>query len=219
MPVANLIQQLFDDGRLVLETDQRPGEVEIQRAVDAVVEFEKEYRESLAPDPPEVDRDAVAWSVELFYLIAQQIAYQHLDQEKFEFHFGPPRVVNSQSSYSVDLVFRFLPDILRLSRASDANALLTESLLKLAADWPLSSVGIALSAEPEIQPILNCRSLRIFYVDRIIEKGDIARLSHSEIRSDVQAAIGANPQLSPKISEFLTTANSNETSSYETDET
>ncbi len=211
MSVANVIQQLFEDGRLVLQTDQRPTLVDIRRGVEVVVEFEPDFRQTLAHTPPDVAQDAVSWSVEQFYLIAQRIAYQHLDQSKVGFHFDAPPAPTAGALYSVDLVFRFLPDLLRLSRSAEVNAPLTERLTNLATNWPLSSVGIALSTEPEIQAILDCLSLRILYVDRIIAAGDIARLSHPEIRNDVRAAIGANPQLSPKLSECLLTTFQNET--------
>ncbi|QDT32154.1 hypothetical protein [Thalassoglobus polymorphus] len=208
MTVANVIRQLFEDGRLVLQTDQRPTLGEICKGVDVVVEFEPVFRQTLALTPPDIAQDAVSWSVEQFYLIAQRVAYQHLDQNRIEFHFDAPP---ADALYSVDLLFRFLPDLLRLSQSTDVNASLTERLMNLATDWPLSSVGIALSAEPEVQAILDCRSLRILYVDRIIAAGDVDRLSHSEIRNDVRAAIGANPQLSPKLSECLLTTFQNET--------
>lgn len=202
MPVARVITQLFEDGRLILESDQPPSEKELLAAEDVVCDFERTFRETFAPEPPIADHAVIRWSLERFYWAAQRIAYQHLDQTWNEKDSSPP-AMTPESCYSVDIVFRFLPDLVRLSRSSETNSQLTETLQRWARDWPFSSVGIALSEEVNIDGFLSHPSLRMMYIDRVIATGDASRLDNELVLESVKAAIGANPQLAPTLHELI----------------
>ena len=57
---------------------------------------------------------------------------------------GPPcpAPITPSTHYSVDLVFRFLPEVVIFARSAAAHDPLVEHLERFAREWPLSSVGM-----------------------------------------------------------------------------
>ena len=99
----------------------------------------------------------------------------------------------------MDLSLRFLPDVMRMARAANAQDPLVEYLLAWAADWPLSSVGITGVNAGSIDPFIDDASLRALYVDRIIAANDQSRLADARAADAVRAALGGFRELSPAI--------------------
>ncbi len=66
--------------------------------------------------------------------------------------------------------------------------------MSLGRQWPLSSVGIKDVGDINVDDFVGEPSLRQMYVDRIIERGDLSRLSDGRVRQAVQAAIWAVPE-------------------------
>src|SRR5262249_8722193 len=110
-----------------------------------------------------------------------------------------PEALNPSIVYSVDLTYRFLPDVLRLARAASPNDPLVEILRGWGRDWPLSSVGIANLNQLDPTSFISDRCLRQLYVDRILREDDVSRLDDPKTRQAVLAAIGKHSKLSPKL--------------------
>jgi hypothetical protein len=108
--------------------------------------------------------------------------------------------------YSVDLVFRFLPDLIALARRVSQDDPLVEALRNLIAPWPLASVGMSDIPVADIEPIIGHPCLRQLYVDRILARGDVARLDDPRVQEAVREALGACPELAPAISAKLAAA-------------
>ena len=111
----------------------------------------------------------------------------------------PSRVV----CYSVDLTFRFLPDLARIARAASEDDPLVKHLLQWASDWPLSSVGIKGIEHIDVEPFIHDRCLRTMYVDRIVAQTDTSRLKDERTVEALREAIGGFPELAPEFQQYL----------------
>jgi hypothetical protein len=84
--------------------------------------------------------------------------------------------------YSVDLSFRFLPDLVRHARAASERDALVGRLMDWANRWPLSCVGFAGAAAGSIDGFAGHPCLLRMYVDRIIAGHDVSRLTDQRVR-------------------------------------
>lgn len=171
-----------------------------------VKEWDAELRRELPGEPPALSLPAAEWAALRLYRGCQAIVCREMPpDEMHRFLAVPcPEPRSPSVDYSVDLVFRFLPDLVTLARrVAQADPLVAE-LLELAKAWPLSSVGIDGVEEGDPAPFLDDPSLRQLYVDRILAASDLKRLRHDAVRSAVQRSLGAFPDLAPKVSAALT---------------
>jgi hypothetical protein len=112
---------------------------------------------------------------------------------------GDPQSVH----YSVDLTFRYLPDLYKLARSASQQDVLLTHLARWAVDWPLSSVGMAGVEPVELDDWVNDPCLLGLYVDRVIARNDVSRLGDRRVREAVEQALGLFPDLAPKIARAI----------------
>jgi hypothetical protein len=109
--------------------------------------------------------------------------------------------------YSVDLTFRFLPDLTKQVRAVASDDPLAVELLRWAEHWPLSSVGVdgldTQAVDAALPAIVADDCLLRLYVDRVIDRRDHARLHHPAVRQAVAAALGVHDDLAPHLAKTL----------------
>ena len=206
--VRRLIEHLFVDGAVRVEGDELAQADEIDAAADWAEEAERTIREHWPFGPPLVDRTALKWAIRQFHAAAQLAVFRQLGPEEVAKRLGDDFVGEGDAAsvaYSVDLVFRFLPDLVRIVKGMNPDDPLLAQLRKWGECWPLSSVGVPGLSVPRIEPILENRCLSIMYVDRIIEADAVDRLHDQRVQELVRGAIGAYPELSPKLYRFLTT--------------
>lgn len=205
--VRRLIEHLFVDGAVRVEGDELTREDEVDAAADWAEEAERTIREHWPLAPPEVDRPALKWAIRQFHGAAQLAVFRQLGPEEVAKRLGDDFVGEGDAAaaaYSVDIVLRFLPDLVRIVKGMNPDDPLLAQLRKWGERWPLSSVGIPGLTVSEIEPILANRCLSMMYVDRIIEADAVERLHHPQLRELVRGAVGAYPELSPKLYRFLT---------------
>jgi hypothetical protein len=106
-----------------------------------------------------------------------------------------PEPMCPSAVYSVDLVFRFLPDVRRHLNAMPEDDPVVTAVMRWAAEWPLSSVGMSGVPPANLTIISRHDGLRRKYADRIIAAGDIERANDPAIRAAIEEAIGAHPGL------------------------
>ncbi|MCA8995579.1 MAG: hypothetical protein KDA80_01280 [Planctomycetaceae bacterium] len=200
---SDFLDRLFLDGRLCIESEEPFGRRQLDQALPTLLQLERDYRLALPGTPPEVRPASAIWGMAITYWAAQRLAYRHLSVElPRELEANTLDSDSAGDCYSVDLTFRFLPDLLRLSRSAKCEEL-TLQLMAFANDWPLSSVGIE-GLEPQTPiGVLSYPSLRTLYVDRIIARQDVSRLSDEDVREAVRAAIGIHSHLAPQLVEHL----------------
>jgi hypothetical protein len=185
-----------------------PGEISAEDRAETtkvLEEFECEWRLNVPGEAPPFHAEAATWAAIRFYQASQYAVFR---DEGPEFAFEPLDHASElgklpSAHYSVDLIFCFLPDLVRQVRAAASGDPLVDELLSWGRHWPLSSVGIAgveLDARgAELAAILSSPSLLQMYVDRIIDRRDNSRTGHDTVRQAIAAAIGLYQQLAPDL--------------------
>lgn len=205
-PAITFYEALLSEGNVTLRSSDPLSRTEIAEAADLLTQFEQsEYRSRLANDPPNLDRESLLWATKMFYRAAQFLVFRELGPELLEKDISeqPPSPNSASSIYTVDQVFRFLPDLLRIAKAASSDDPLVKKLTSWAEQCPLSSVGIHGVECGDVSQIMQHTCLRSMYVDRILESEDVSRLDQSEVVEAVTNALGAFPDLCPKISAQL----------------
>ena len=206
---STIVQEFYEalllDGRLHLRSEGLPAAEELDSATRFLLQQEQTSRRSLAGDPPAPEMTAVRWAAGAFYRAAQFVVYRDLNEDalKRDLSVPCPGPGSPTVSYSVDLSFRFLPELIRLARAASENDPLTTRLMIWASEWPLSSIGVKGVSAVSTDAFIEDASLRALYVDRLIATEDIQRLEDPRVREAVQRALGAYPELAPGIAAAL----------------
>lgn len=204
-PLLTFVEGLFVTGRVRLTTDAPPDDADVTEAIGKVVEFEKAMRLDLPGIAPSVDESTLQWALVAFYHACQFQVYRNLGVSSLSGRFAaePPRGSTAEAHYSVDLVFRFLPDLVKLARNGSPEDPLLATLSEWCEAWPLSSVGVSNLTPPHCEPILADECLLRIYVDRILRTQDESRLSDQRIRDEVTRAVGAFPELGGEVMKSL----------------
>ena len=203
MTIAVVLSDLFETG-LVRVAREPAAEAERKAIESWLAEIEAQDRLNLPGEPPPFEPASAAWAAAMLYRGAQLLTDRDVSEETLRAALSdrgpdPTPAVH----YSVDLVFRFLPDLITLARRVSQEDPLVESLLELIAPWPLSSVGLTGVAIGNVEPILAHPCLRQLYVDRILARSDLARLDDPRIQEAVREALGAFPELAPAFAARL----------------
>jgi hypothetical protein len=207
-PFVTALRGLLEDGRAVLRTPLVPGPAELPAAESVLIEFEQRYRLEMPGEAPALSLPAALWGAEMTYFACQCLAFREIDEAELTSRLSRPFAGKWDASvhYSVDLTFRMLPDLYHRARATSRNDPLVARLAGWADDWPLSSVGMPAvtrekaAADPtRIDAILEHPSLRTLYIDRIIARNDLSRLSDRRVAELATAAIGLHEELAPEL--------------------
>lgn len=139
------------------------------------------------------------------YGIAQALAFRAIGVQALETLFARtcPEAPSASRCYSVDLTFRYLPDVFSIAKSSAAGDPLVERIRQTAREWPLSSVGMPDIGDVTTGAFWESRSLRQLYIDRILARKDRSRLSSAPVRSEVRASLGLYRDLCPEIAAAL----------------
>ncbi|WP_144973081.1 hypothetical protein [Bremerella volcania] len=179
-------------------------------AVETLARYERLWRRECPSPIPDYHPDAANWAAEQFCLACQFAIFRDVDEQtmraalttSLESDDGP------DVHYSVDLVFRFLPDLVKFVHAASSDDPLESILRGWALRWPLSSVGLPGIEVAEIDHGVFYQSsgLMSLYVDRIVTCADRSRLIDDVVREHVLAAVGMYPDLAPHLAlnEYLT---------------
>ncbi|MDB5337760.1 MAG: hypothetical protein JWN70_3379 [Planctomycetaceae bacterium] len=200
-PLLHFSESLWAGGDLVLMTNSPASSEEVAHALRELQSREAAYRLGLPQGCPELNEVAAEWALMGLYRASQYLAYRELpeDQLRADLSCPCPAAPDPSVCYSVDLSFRFLPEIVRLARAASGNQLLLECLLLWATDWPLSSVNIPDLTPGPLEPFLGNPGLLTLYIDRIVAGNDQSRLADERVTNAVRTALGGFRELAPVL--------------------
>jgi hypothetical protein len=148
---------------------------------------------------PDFHPEAALWGAQFVYAAVHLTVLRHIDAEIVEqllTDFAGD--TTPETLYSVDLSFRYLPELLGLAKGLAPSDSLVDVLKTRLQRWSFSAVGIDFGdgAQPtNTQIIAQHPALRLAYVDRIIEKQDLKRALHEPEREWVKTALGGYPSL------------------------
>ncbi len=205
MGILLFLSQLKESGGIVLENPSEPRAIDLERCDEALLEFERVVRPTLAWDPPELSLPAARWAVRMMYGISQMLVFRDIGGEVLERRFARrcPGAPSPSRCYSVDLTFRYLPDVLSIAQRAAPGDPLVDRIRQTAREWPLSSVGAPEIGEVSTDGFWDSRSLRQLYVDRILARQDRSRLSTGPVRAEIRESLGLYRDLCPEIAAAL----------------
>ena len=161
----------------------------------ALLEIDRRERLEFPGEAPALSLPAARWAAATFHRACQLLVCRDVPAEAVASALAvpcPPRR-SPETHYSVDLVLRYLPDLLAAARRLAAGDPLVNALGQLALAWPLSSVGVAgieAGDLSEIETFITHRGLRQLYADRILRHNDLDRLRAPPARAAVLASLG-----------------------------
>lgn len=204
------LSALFDTGHVrVPHPDWHGVSDDPQAAGQFLSQFEHSWRLEFPGEAPAFDAPAANWAATVFYRAAQAAVFRDVPEPIL--HDGlsltcPTTGNEAARHYSVDLVFRFLPDLAVLARHASPDDPLLQVLQTWANHWPLSSVGMKGVEPASVNAIARHAGLLQLYVDRILAREDFSRLADPRVQTAVRKSVGAYAELSPALAKHLTKA-------------
>jgi len=190
--LSQFLEHLFDEGRVMVSAPEPAPADELSAADATLAALEAVYRLDLPGEPPPLSPPAARWAAVSLFYACQFVAFRNAGEEMIAVALASPVPPAEPASlhYSVDLTFRFLPDLLRLARSDAENDPLLGYLQQWAAAWPLSSVGLPGVTPSSIEPIVRDPCLLSIYCDRVIARNDRSRRSDPRVEDAVRQAVG-----------------------------
>lgn len=160
-----------------------------------VLFLEKEYQTEALDfpfTPPAFHPQAARWAAETVYYAGQFILFRENDEAKMEDYFPTFEFEISPSTIlSVDLCFRFLPDMLRQLSLIDPEDALIAILEKQLYTWHFSGINYSLDfKEIDLAIIISNPCLQQLYLNRITNYKNIPLAKRPEINQLLKANFG-----------------------------
>ena len=224
------LDDLLHTGEVRLESELVPTEDELSRGTELLVDFERTWRMDLPSNVPPYSPAAGTWAAKMLFRAAQLLMFRDIPATEVERSFTdppPPDDQSLESHYSVDLTFRFLPDLTNFSQAVATDDPLSIQLQRWCHQWPISSVGVRAwknqhaesnqtnadastsdASEDDCQlnltGFIDDPCLLQIYVDRILSRKDRSRINHPKIINEIKRIAGAHPDLTASLGPLLT---------------
>jgi len=203
---ASFLSVLFDEGHVLVPEIEPLTDEELSGGREVLEEFEKQYRLELPGGLPPFEISLAEQAAVLFYRACQFTVIRDASPQQIDEVFKEIASLPNtpKAHYAVDLTFRFLPDLFRLTKSMMENDPLVKHLKDWANRWPLSSVGIKEASTPiSIDGFVGSPGLLRLYCDRILAREDVSRVGDPQIRTLVEASWGMYPELAPRIHKHI----------------
>lgn len=196
-PLKQFVQDLVDLGQVRVSRVAEFAEGDRRATSQQLLQIDARVRDEFPAGAPEIGLPSALWAAALLYRGCQAFAYRDMSAELLEeaLSIPCPEQVDASVLYSVDLTWRYLPDLRAMARGFSPEDPLVKALDGLAARWPFSSVGLPVPIETDVEPILDHPCLRRVYVDRILARQDHLRAKHPRVRDAIREAVGDFPAL------------------------
>lgn len=206
MAYSQFLRDLFAEGRVVAPAIGAFTDDELLAGDEVIAEYEPVHRLEMPGDAPRFVETAGRWAATRLFRACQFAVYRDLDEAtlKNELEIPYEERVTVDVHYSVDFLFRYIPDLAKFAGAAAEQDPLLGVLRGWAREWPLSSVGMSGVDDIAIDGFEENGCLMQLYADRIVTTGDTSRLSCTSARNAVHRAFGMYPDLAPGLSAAFT---------------
>lgn len=206
-PLAFFLRALFETGEVLVPPFPASAETTADEPIlppdaDALLrDWIGRDADELAFSAPRPDPHALAWVSRHFFHACQLLADREPGEAAVRRALAPrcPSPPGPETDYAVDLIFRFLPDLLDLAVQRAPGDALVEILRAWTREWPLSSVGVPLSEISPGNDTLAHPTMRRLYLDRIFARGAKDRLASPGLRRWIEADAGSHPEFAGKL--------------------
>lgn len=175
--LTQFLKALFESGHVRLKNASVRNERDYPHAEAYLRDVESTVRREFPGSAPKFHGT---------YAVECAIQFYHAARYYLDTQLQLPVIAHEPESteeiYSADLVFRFLPDLIRLARAAEKTEEQLQPLISLARAWPFSSVGCGRVGEIDVGLIMSDPGLRLAYLDRILKTGDTSRLEQELVK-------------------------------------
>lgn len=198
MSVTEFLISLVETGQAIVPSELDLPANESRSIESTIAAFEPHHRRTLPPDPPALHVESATWAAEKLYRACQVITCRDIDAgtaTSLIASENSPDPSNPSHHYSIDLVFRFLPDVVKQAKNAGEQDPILDTLRQWCQTWPLSSVGVEDLGPVDAKTILAHPCLATIYINRIFERRDIGRTKDSAIQSKLRSIAGGYPEL------------------------
>lgn len=204
-PLHDFVEQLLQEGRAITrgQLHQRPSQAADR---EATAESLRRHETDAANDAPYTtplhNVEASVWSAQAFAWAAGILIDRGESEVKIPNWLDETRPLGLDPSehWSVDLVFRLMPDLVRRSEKIAKGDPFNDELSQLLAPWPLACVGTSIeNPRASICVVMENDCLRTMYVDRILLRADSRRVEDETVQPWVQRVVGDYPNLAKGI--------------------
>jgi hypothetical protein len=201
--LGSFLQALAHDGRIVVSPE--PIGAPDESAAAIVHELNQRAQFELAGEPPGFSSEAALWAANLLYQICQFIVCRDIGEDQIAAAFANecPTVRGPETDWSADLLFRHLPALIRLAQQLSNADPMVQELKRVAAAWPLSSVGVSDLTELNLDTFVAHPALARLYSDRIVAAADTSRLGDPRVDDLLRADLGIHRELATEIAKRL----------------
>ena len=201
--LVDFLESLTSEGKVAVASGQAPPIDE--SALEFLTHYEALARVDLIGNAPPLSPKAAAWASSILYQACQFVVCRDIGEPAIvrALKSPCPEARTSSVDWSVDLVFRYLPDVHRLAQHLSRTDPLVQEIRFLAVSWPLSSVGIPEVSGVDLDPFWEHSGLRQLYLDRILQRKDLSRLGDPRVDGGIKTILGAHPELAPNFAKRL----------------
>jgi len=191
------LTDLVQGGNVIVPRTISPlDEDDVQSSLIILREFYEHDVFTMPGEPLTFDSDAAAWAARYIFYVSQLILLRDVDEDVMKGYLSPFEGVQSaEAIYSADLLLRYLPDLFRLGSGLSPGDPLVANMEKTALAWPYSSIGLKDITAEIPHEVLNNDSLKLAYIDRVIDKKDTGRLSGAVEKELLKEVLGNHGQL------------------------
>ncbi|QEG39811.1 hypothetical protein [Roseimaritima ulvae] len=197
LPLAEFAQRLLHDGHAAvpaLPAILEPAAEDQQQATAILCEAERVLRAAAPDTPPALNAAAALWALRVFAWAGYTALDRNQERTTLPDELSPsqPDATHLDSHWSVDVVFRFLPELCRRAERIAPEDKLHATLQTLAAQWPMSSVGMPIDWSVEsLQMVMADDSLCRILVDRVTARADKRMAADETVQKTLRDDAGA----------------------------
>jgi hypothetical protein len=190
--LEQFIQDIIQQGKVVVAGQVIPfTQEDLQKAAQRLHEYYDQQLQELTSPVPAFEPEAAVWAAIYLYRAVQLTVLRELGEDAVNGLLTPFKgPVSPGSILSVDVSFRYLPNILGLAKGLAPEDALVKRIQEAAGQWPYSSVGMKVDGEVDVALIMTDACLRRAYIDRIIEARDATRCNNALVNEYIKEALG-----------------------------
>jgi hypothetical protein len=190
--LEQFILDIIQQGKVVVDDKVSAfTEEDWQLATQRLRENHALRQQELTATVPAFHAEAAIWAAGFLYRAVQLVMLRDLGEEVVNALLTPYEgEVTPETILSVDLSFRYLPNLMSLAKGLAPEDVLVKRMMEAAICWPFSSVGMKVDGAMKLDVIMNNTCLRREYIDRIIEARDTKRCNNVQVNEYIQEALG-----------------------------
>ena len=204
MRLNKFLLELSEAGEVTVDRKLEISAEELDACIPILKSLEKSARLNAPSGLPKFNEKTASTALKIFYNICQMMVNRDFSENLINNTFNQleelPDPASLETVWSVDVVFRYLPDIFRMSTKLSKGDPLCDKIVDLAKRFPFSTPGIKIDDCVDAYLVEN-DALKIIYMNRIIESEAVDRLVNADTKLAIEEKLGNQQQLCQNLME------------------